>query len=568
MRIMGKAGRAILSPPLKRYRFYFDLLKKTTDNYIFLVDLKANVALLSSNLVQEFDLPGEILTDVAKHWANLLHEDDRAVFRAEMERVRQAAGEVEHTLEYRVKSRKGDYVWIRCRARVAMGMDGRPELFTGVMTRMARRAQADDVTGLLNKYQFERGVRRALEAYRKEERGGAILMLGLDNFKLVNETHNRTVGDRVLKRVAQLISACLPPALTLYKLDGDEFAVIYPGADEKAIAEIFAKVQACLSQPQEIDGHPFLCTASAGTIFYPQAGKDYLVLHKHAEAALSLAKREGKNRNCLFSKDVYNRWVRSLSLHDMLWESVEKGFEGFSLFYQPQVDAVNQQVIGAEALLRWQSPRGKGVAPMEFVPILEETKLIIPVGKWLFEDAVKTCKRWREVSPNFRVSINMSYEQVKDLSFKDFVTDCLARHDLPPEAVVLELTESKIVADWNFVNERFDLFRARGISIAMDDFGTGYSSLASLKNLSCDIVKIDREFVKKILENDFDRQLVKYTVALCHSIGIKACIEGVEAEEEYELLTKQCRANSIQGYLFGRPENVENFEKKFLTVGA
>ena len=135
---------------------------------------------------------------------------------------------------------------------------------------------------------------------------------------------------------------------------------------------------------------------------------------------------------------------------------------------------------------------------------------------------------------------------------------------MPPDSIVLELTESKIVADWSFINKQFDSFRHLGIAVAMDDFGTGYSSLASLKNLSCDIVKIDREFVKKILENDFDRRLVQYVVDLCHSIGISCCIEGVEEEAEYELLTKECKADSIQGYLFGHPESVTDFEEKFL----
>ncbi|MBQ1915490.1 MAG: EAL domain-containing protein, partial [Selenomonadaceae bacterium] len=289
---------------------------------------------------------------------------------------------------------------------------------------------------------------------------------------------------------------------------------------------------------------------------------------KHAEAAMDIAKRDGKNRNCIFSKEQYNRWVRSISMRDNLRESVENGCTGFSLFFQPQVSAEDQCLIGAEALLRWKSPKGRMVAPMEFIPILEETRLIIPVGRWIVEEALRVCKKWRRIVPNFKVSVNLSYEQVKDASFKDFVNDCIDRYDVPPEALVLELTESKIIADWNFVNREFNHFRKKGISIAMDDFGTGYSSLATLKNLSCDIVKIDREFVKNILENDFDRRLVKYTVELCHSIGIRTCIEGVEEEEVYKLLRQECNADTIQGYLFGRPESVENFEEKFLDGKA
>ena len=563
---MKKNERIPLSPCLRRFKFFFDLLKQTTDNYLFFADMQEDLVIVSPNLVQDFDLPAEVMHDFDTYWAPLVHPEERSVYLAAIRGLMKTKSIFEHNMEYRVKTRQGEYAWIRCRGRVGMDREGNPSIFAGMMSRMAQRNQADEVTGLLNKYQFEHAVKLALGQYRATGEGGAILALGLDNFKIVNETYNRVVGDIVLKRVGELIANVLPTPLTLFKLDGDQFAVIYPGASEQDVADIFASVQSTLSRPQDINGHQYFCTASCGTVFYPTAGKDYLVLHKHAEAAMDIAKREGKNRNVLFSKDQYNRWVRSISMRDNLWDSVENGCLGFSLYYQPQISAVDQKLIGAEALLRWKNPKGHMVAPMEFIPILEETKLIIPVGKWIFEEAVKVCKRWRHIVPEFKVSVNMSYEQVKDLSFKNFVTECLLRHDMPPESVILELTESKIVADWSFINKQFDSFRKQGIAIAMDDFGTGYSSLASLKYLSCDIVKIDREFVKKILENDFDRKLVQYVVALCHSIGIKCCIEGVEEEAEYELLTRECKADSIQGYLFGHPESVENFEEKFLQM--
>ena len=563
---MKKNERIPLSPCLRRFKFFFDLLKQTTDNYLFFADMQEDLVIVSPNLVQDFDLPAEVMHDFDTYWAPLVHPEERSVYLAAIRGLMKTKSIFEHNMEYRVKTRQGEYAWIRCRGRVGMDREGNPSIFAGMMSRMAQRNQADEVTGLLNKYQFEHAVKLALGQYRATGEGGAILAFGLDNFKIVNETYNRVVGDIVLKRVGELIANVLPTPLTLFKLDGDQFAVIYPGASEQDVADIFASVQSTLSRPQDINGHQYFCTASRGTVFYPTAGKDYLVLHKHAEAAMDIAKREGKNRNILFSKDQYNRWVRSISMRDSLWDSVENGCLGFSLYYQPQISAVDQKLIGAEALLRWKNPKGRMVAPMEFIPILEETKLIIPVGKWIFEEAVKVCKRWRHIVPEFKVSVNMSYEQVKDLSFKNFVTECLLRHDMPPESVILELTESKIVADWSFINKQFDSFRKQGIAIAMDDFGTGYSSLASLKYLSCDIVKIDREFVKKILENDFDRKLVQYVVALCHSIGIKCCIEGVEEEAEYELLTRECKADSIQGYLFGHPESVENFEEKFLQM--
>ena len=564
--MMKNMNRVSLSPLLKKFKFYFDLIKRTTDAYLFCMDLQERIFLVSPNLVQDFDLPGEVLADFSSPWRDRLHPEDREAYMDVVSQALEASSAGDYSVEFRVRNRKDEYVWLSARGRVGTDREGKPCVATGMLTRMAGRNRADVVTGLLNKYQFEHNVKLALEKYRTTSVGGAIMVFGLDNFKIVNETYNRAMGDLVLKHVSKWIGEILPPMLTLYKLDGDEFAIIYPGAEQEQVDEIFSGIQMCLAHPKVLEGHTFYCTISAGTVFYPEAGKDYLVLHKHAEAAMDLAKKDGKNRNCIFSKDQYNRWVRSVSMRDSMRESVENGCEGFSLFFQPQVDAATRRIVGAEALLRWKNPKGHMVSPMEFIPILEETKLIIPVGRWVFEEALKICKKWRRVTPEFKVSINMSYEQVKDPSFKEFVDDCLARYQMPSDSITLELTESKIIADWNFVNREFEHFRKKGISIAMDDFGTGYSSLSTLKNLCCDIVKIDREFVKKILENDFDRQLVKYTVELCHSIGITTCIEGVEEEAEYKLLTEECHADFIQGYFFGRPESVESFEEKFLGL--
>ena len=562
---MKNTDRVSLSPLLKRFKFLFDVQKRTTDAYLFCTDLEKNTVMLSPGLVQDFDLPGEVIYDFDRFWCPLIHPEEQGLYQASIRRIFDRQETLDHNLEYRVKSRKGDYVWISCRGRVGTDRTGRPQIFAGVMQRMARRNRADEVTGLLNKYQFEHGVKLALENYRTEGIKGAIMILGLDNFKIVNETHNRVVGDRMLKYVAEQVEAMLPPMFTLYKLDGDEFAIIYPAATQDDIDALFTSIQRCLSRPVSLDGRTVFCTATMGTVFYPEGGRDYLVLHKHAEAAMDIGKRDGKNRNCIFSKEAYNRWVRSISLRDSLRDSVERSCQDFTLFFQPQVHAMTQDLIGAEALLRWRNPKGRMVSPMEFIPILEETKLILPVGRWVFNEAAKVCQKWRRIVPNFKVSVNMSYEQIKDHGFKDFVIDCLRRYDLPSEAMTLELTESKIIADWSYVNREFDYYRRQGLTIAMDDFGTGYSSLSTLKNISCDIVKIDREFVKRIVESDFDRQLVKYTVALCHSIGITTCVEGVEEEDEYRLISNECAADVIQGYFFGHPESVSNFEDKFLS---
>ena len=469
-------------------------------------------------------------------------------------------------LDFRMRDAKGDFSWLRLKGRLGFAGDGTPNLFVGTISQLARRSAADSVTGLLNRYQFIEDLGTALRTARETGGGGGLLVMGIDNFRTVNEAFNHEVGDIILRQLSERILQNIPRKLSLYRLDGDEFGLIYPDADEEMLKEFFARVQREFAHPQVYDGRQYIVTVSAGMVFYPQSARDPLVLHKYAQAALDAAKAGGKNRINEFSKEVYNRWLRSLTIQEQILQDVKAGCRNFELYFQPQVAGDDQHLVGAETLLRWKNNKGRMVAPMEFIRILEETKTIVPVGRWIFEQALRVCKEWRKQIPNFCMSINMSYEQIKDLSLLEFVEDCLRRHDMPADAVVLELTESKIVSDLKFVNAQFDAFRRRGIKVAMDDFGTGYSSLSSLKNLNCDIVKIDRAFVMRILENHFDRKLVEYTVDLCHSIGMTTCIEGVERQDEYDCLVKICKTDTIQGYLFGRPEPQDIFEQKFLGM--
>lgn len=564
---MSKRCRIPKDSILKRIQGYFRLLCASSSEYYFVQDIKANLMMLSPNMIADFGLPAEVVTDIEAVWVPVVHPDDVEGFLKELHKNYTPEDNV-HDAFYRVRDIKGNYIWVHCYGVVSFdSRTGEPELFAGVIKQMEQKIQADANTGLLGKYRFEKAVKEALVRIDGEYGQGIIMIMGLDNFKIINESYNRRYGNIMLKLAAEAIEKVLPEGVRLYKLDGDEFGLVMPGLDEDSAKNLYEDIQKAFCHPHIVEGRTLFCTISAGVVAYPQGGKDYLVLHKHCEAALDQAKREGKNKNVIFSKEQYNRWLRSVNMREMLHDSIENNYEGFSLFYQPQVNARTQRLIGAEALLRWRSPNGRMVSPMEFVRILEETKMIILVGRWIFETAVKQCKAWQEKWPGMRISINLSYEQIKEKGFEDFAIDCLKKYDLPPYLIVLELTETAIVSDWNNVNAQFQRFRDLGMSIAMDDFGTGYSSLAYMKHLACDIVKIDRAFVINIVEpdNEFDRQLVKSTIELCHSVNITCCIEGVEAEKEYLLLRDFCHADSIQGYYFGRPEPPEEFEKKFFV---
>ncbi|MBR2141624.1 GGDEF and EAL domain-containing protein, partial [Anaerovibrio sp.] len=377
---------------LKRVSLFFKMIQRTSDDYYFATDLQENLVMVSANMVNDFDVPSECFYDMNKYWFKLIHPDDLHDYVESLQIPESRKLNVGHDHEYRIKNRKGDYIWVRCRGQYAFdNKTDKPFLFVGTVKKLGQRNHADELTGLLNKYQFENTVKVALNRYRADGIGGALMVFGIDNFKIVNETYNRHYGDEVLKLAARYISDVLPEGLMLYKLDGDEFAVVCPGADEAQVTTIFENVQKAFARPHNIEGKSIFCTMSAGTVMYPQSGKDYLVLHKHAEAALDLAKKDGKNKNCIFSKENYNRWKRSLTMRDDLRLSIENDFEGFSLFFQPQVSTKNKKIIGAEALLRWRNPKGRMVSPMEFIRILEETKMIIPVGRWIFETAVQQC---------------------------------------------------------------------------------------------------------------------------------------------------------------------------------
>ena len=563
---MAGKKRAPLSPILRQNKRIFDLMKNTTSDYAFMMDPAADVFLASPTFVRDYALPSETLTHVADVLHPLICVQDRRAFDAIFSSLMDVTEGRERQLDFRITNAKGDLTWLRLKGNIGLSEDGHPNLFVGTISQLARRNAADSVTGLLNRYQFTEDLGEALRTARETGKGGGLLVMGIDNFRTVNEAFNHEIGDVILREISECILQNVPRRLSLYRLDGDEFGLIYPEADEEMLREFFIRVQREFAHPQVYDGRQYLVTMSAGMVFYPQAARDPLVLHKYAQAALDTAKAGGKNRLNAFSKEVYNRWLRSLTIQEQILEDVKAGCRNFELYFQPQVAGDDQHIVGAETLLRWKNEKGHMVAPMEFIRILEETKTIVPVGRWIFEQALRVCKEWRKKIPNFCMSVNMSYEQIKDLSFLKFVEDCLHRHDMPPDAVVLELTESKIVSDLKFVNAQFDAFRLHGIKIAMDDFGTGYSSLSSLKNLNCDIIKIDRAFVMRILDNHFDQKLVEYTVELCHSIGKTTCIEGVESQDEYDCLVKICKTDTIQGYLFGRPEPQDVFEQKFVGM--
>ena len=389
------------------------------------------------------------------------------------------------------------------------------------------------------------------------------MILGIDEFKRINDLYNRSFGDEVIRIISQKIQTFLPPDATVYRMDGDEFGIILRNGTVHGLENIYGKIYQAVNHQQEFNGKKFYCTLSAGCTLYPLDGKTYLDLIKYAGYSLEYAKNKGKNQIAFFSEDILIGKTRQLDLTELLRESVEQGFENFEVYYQLQVNADTRKIKGAEALARWKCEKYGQVPPDQFIPILEESGLIIPVGKWIFEQALGACACWIKKDPDFVISVNLSYVQLEDAGFIDFMERTVLSSGVPPANVVVEMTESYIASNINRVEGIFDRIRSFGMKIAMDDFGTGYSSLGILKKIPADIVKIDRIFVKDVQTSHFDLTFIKFIVELCHDVGIEVCLEGVETEGEYEAV-KPHAVDFIQGYLFGKPVSIEEFERRYI----
>ncbi|HWS43678.1 MAG TPA: GGDEF and EAL domain-containing protein [Pseudoflavonifractor sp.] len=530
----------------------------STDDYVYVVDLKENMGLVSEHMAEEFALPGRVGPELMTAWLERIHPTDRGPFRASMQRM--LRGETEgHDIDYRAKNREGEYVWLHCRGRLTWNGAGEPVSFIGAIAELGWRERADRVTCLLTEHECEKQV----ETIFGQGGGGGLILLGMDDFTRVNSLNGKAFGDLVLRRFAQGVQDCLLSGGAVYRMEGDKFALVLPGAAAEDLKELYGRIHAFSNRRRRIDGVPYFCTVSAGMVLLGRDGNSYDRLIRCADSALRASKRRGKNTCTLFTGDLICTELRVQRLINQLQLNVVNGMEHFHLVYQPIARADGGGIAGAEAVLRWSCEELGAIFPGEFVPLLESSGLIIPVGYWVLEEAVMVCRRWVGLDPDFVMNINVSYLQLIDPGFLPAVRSILERYALEPRHVVLEMTESYFVTDIDALRGIFGGLRAMGIRVAMDDFGTGYSSLSLLSQLPADEVKIDRAFVRQIDQNEFNRAFLCAVIRLCHSVGISVCVEGVETEEEL-CTVAGLGADHVQGFHFSKPIPAERFCRRYL----
>jgi len=423
-----------------------------------------------------------------------------------------------------------------------------------------KQVVTDPLTGVANRSGIERVLGMAISQHENSGDGGfALMFIDLDGFKRVNEALGLPVGDEVLKAAAKRLSSCLKLSDTVARIGGDKFAVVLPGATKDDLAaHIGERVIRILWENFEVHATPIQLGASIGITLFPPDGNDLPTLLRNAELALDRAKSTGGNRFTFFDLGMAEAAEQRRAMEMDMHLALHRG--EFELFYQPIVDLASNRLAGAEALIRWHHPERGLVPPDAFIPLAEETGLIVDIGSWVLEEACRQLSEWQAEGKDYYLSINLSGRQIPDGMPPEKLAEAVRRHGIDASHLVLEITEGVLLADISQAQSWLSAVREQGFRIYLDDFGTGYSSLSYLKLFAVDTVKVDKSFVSDMGSNASDHALVEAIVAMARSLGLHVVAEGVENLAQLELL-RQMNCRSIQGYFFSQPVPVEEFSQ-------
>jgi diguanylate cyclase (GGDEF)-like protein len=438
-------------------------------------------------------------------------------------------------------------------------------------SRIFNLAYFDELTALPNRQLFGQSLERTIEKAKRDEQEFAVLFVDLDRFKRINDTLGHSVGDELLKEVARRLENCTRATdsvsriealqdggIQLARLGGDEFVIkLYGIESEDSVSAVASRIISVLTPPFNCEGHQFVVTPSIGIAMYPQDGVTAEELLMNADSAMYRAKFAGRNNYQFFSETMRTKSLHRIDLENELRKALEE--DQFELHFQPKADAESWSLVGAEALLRWQHPERGEISPDEFIPVAEETGLIVPIGQWVLQQACKQAKAWTEFPfGDIAVSVNISSHQFQSDSLIDDVLGAALSAGIEPTLLELEITESVLLHDADNTLVALNTLKRAGIALSVDDFGTGYSSLSYLKRFPIDTLKIDRSFVKDLHTDQDDAAICAAILAMAQQLGLNVVAEGVETKEQLEFL-RHHGCNQIQGYLCSKPLSANQF---------
>ena len=430
--------------------------------------------------------------------------------------------------------------------------------------RNQQRAYHDPLTGLPNRASFQERVTEAIKRTRRTHNLLAVMFIDLDRFKRIIDSLGHDVGDKFLKLSARRIQSCLRDSDMVFRMGGDEYAVIAEGLDQNHdVTRIAERIVEAMAESFTIQGHEIIITASIGIAVCDDPSMTREQLIKGADAAMYEAKNAGRNCFRFYTHDMSEEALDRLSLETALQQALNRN--EFHLLYQPKIATDSGAIVGVEALLRWNNPRRGTLTPDTFLPYLEDSGLIVPVGEWILMTACRQAREWQRAGlPPLRVSVNLSAKQFRQRALVDSVALALQKTGLAPAFLELELTESVLMENKDSAAATIEELKALGVSLSIDDFGTGYSSLNYLKRFSVDYLKIDQTFIKNIPRNSKDTAIIHAIVSLAQSLEIDLVAEGVEENTQYEYL-KALGCHEVQGFLISRPVDSEEIVRMLST---
>lgn len=539
-----------------------ELFAPCMDDYLYIIELQKNTFKISQAAVDRFMMSGNSFDDAVNSFQYFVYKEDRSMIAEDLQCIIEGK-EKDHNLYYRWLDKNGMPVWINCRGKVIDDKDGKPHYLIGCVNEIGDTQRADNVSGLLG----ERELRSYISSHIKDSSSEYLIYIGIEGFNAINGTLGVDYGNYVLKSVADCINSCLSHNQKLYHIVADEYMIIDLESHTKDDVMLLQK-KICKKIEEFIisEKYKVVFTISTGIIYAKMLLKYYDEYRKIAVFSLKQAKSMGGNGVYFFEKEDYELFLRKEKIKSALRNAVANGFEGFDVYYQPIMDCDSGHMIGAEALMRfsmYQDKKKEPVSPVEFIPLLEETGLIIPAGRYVLDKAVSMCHEMRQYIPEFKINVNISYIQmVKSDIWKDILSS-IKQYDLPPECLCAELTESGYTDMTPYFYKLRKKFEEKNLQFVLDDFGTGYSNLHCIVNMKPNYVKLDNNFTAKAMSNARDFELLKKIVEMVHSVNIKICIEGIEKEEWYQKL-KEIHVDYLQGYLFGKPCEKNQFINKFI----
>lgn len=523
--------------------------------YVYLCDMKTNLSRWSKSAVDFFGLPSEYMYDAGAIWEQRIHPDDRETYNKSINDIFSGTAHG-HDMQYRALSADGNYTVCTCRGVVISSNDGNPEYFGGVIRNHGLFSYIDNITGLRSLYGYLDDIKGLLN----KRTTALIMIVGISSFSDINDVYGYKFGNRVLQALAEKIKNIFANKGALYRLNGTQFAIITHSLDNIEAEKLYNQLQQEVKLDFYVDKERITLAMNGGAILADK----FDVAADTFYSCLRYAYYESKHRklgNFVFFDDIVsvdNR--RIIEQINVIRSCIAEDCKGFYLCYQPIVDSKTEKLRGMEALIRWKNDEYGIVPPDKFIPVLEQDSIFPELGKWILKQAMIDGQKFLAVNPNLIINVNLSYAQLENDSFVKDLFKSIEETNFPAKNLCLEITERCRLLDTDMLRDMFSIFRSKGIKIAVDDFGTGFSSLGFLRAVPVDIVKIDRQFIKDICNNSYDKHSVKFISELADAFSADVCAEGIEDTTVRDCL-KEYKITSLQGYYYSKPVIAEEILK-------